>query len=317
MSDILKRFLNKEKQNNSLFKAKPGGFGSPEYKANFDKKMQKISEDVQRFKNRNRFSESFNKQVTANVKNIAGKTFFDSGEKSNPYFRSRYRTSRDEKNMKRLINPDGSSTPAGEKRYGFDTTERFRNINPDGSFGDLKYDQIREDLVQNRMLDPRSGKVMTYVAPPASGYKGLEEQAKLSADMSFGLSDALRRYSSTDPRQAQLLSNTPEGVRNALAQGKQTLRNIRNVKVRGNAITQPFVQELSKDQLELYKEADKKARQYAATMRGFDNIQENIRAGNFSTSPESPSTFQQLSKNIKDFKFATPLFKKKIKKYKK
>ena len=331
MSDMLKKFLNKGKQNNSLFKPAPGAFGSQEEQAKFDQRMNQMRQNIQKFKNRNRYSESFNKQVTANVKNIAGNTFFHSGEKSNPYFRSRYRTSRDEKNMKRLINPDGSSTPAGKDRYVYDKTGRFRNINPDGSFGDLKYDQIREDLVQNRMLDPKSGKVMTYVAPPASGYKGLEEQARLSADMSFGLSDALRRYSSTDPKQAQLLSNTPEGVRAALAQGKQKLRDIGNVKVGKNAVTQGEVYGVSEDQLELYKEADKKARQYAADMQRFDNIgraiqetkqdlnnfQENIRAGNFSTSPESPSTFQQLSKNIQDFKFATPLFKKKIKKYKK
>ena len=116
-----------------------------------------------------------------------------------------------------------------------------------------------------------------------------------------------------------------------LAQGKQKLRDIGNVKVGKNAVTQGEVYGVSEDQLELYKEADKKARQYAADMQRFDNIgraiqeskqylnnfQENIRAGNFSTSPESPSTFQQLSKNIQDFKFATPLFKKKIKKYKK
>ena len=99
------------------------------------------------------------------------------------------------------------------------------------------------------------------------------------------------------------------------------------MKVGKNAVTQPYVQKLSEDQLELYKEADKKARQYAANMQRFDNIgkaiqesrqdlanfQENIRAGNFSTSPESTSTFQQLSKNIQDFKFATPLLRKKLK----
>lgn len=341
MSDILKRFLNKGKQNNSLFKPSPGAFGSEEEQAKFDQRMNQMRQNIQKFKNRNRYSQSFNKQVTANVKNIAGNTFFDSGKGRNSYFRSRFTTDDDTVYAKRK---DGKEflTPKGEQRYlqnpeysfltpdakGYRMEEQVpgkpeygskpvSDKNPSGSLNVVDYDKIYSDLAAIGNYDPRSGKILENISRPADGYKGLEEQAKLSADMSFGLSDALRRYNTTDPRQAELLSNTPEGVRNALAQGKQTLRDIGNVRVRGNAVTQPYVQKLSEDQLELYKEADKKARQYAATMQQFDNLGENIRAGNFSTSPESTSTFQQLNKNIKDFKFATPLFKEKVKKYKK
>lgn len=357
MSDILKRFLNKGKQNNSLFKPAPGAFGSQEEQAKFDQRMNQMRQDIQKFKNRNRYSQSFNKQVTANVKNIAGNTFFDSGEKRNSFLRSRFLTDddkpyayKDRETGQDILTPRGQQRYLGKVEYSFLTpdAEGYRlqeevpgkpeygakpvsDKNPTGSFDVLDYDKIYSDLAANRNYDPKSGELLEKISSPADGYKGLEEQAKLSSQMSFGLSDALRRYSSTDPKQAQLLSNTPEGVRNALAQGKQTLRDIGSVRVKGNAVTQPFVQELSKDQLELYKEADKKARQYAADMQRFDNIgraiqeskqelnnfMENARSGNFSTSPESPSTFQQLSKNIQDFKFATPLFKKKIKKYKK
>ena len=216
---------------------------------------------IQEFKNKNAYSRAFNKEVTKNVKNIAGNTFLDSGERKNPYFRSRYRTSDDEN----LIGTDGVFTNLGREKY---DNYMYRNVGEDGRIGNYNQEKLRKDLVENRQLDPISGKIMTYVAPPADGYKGYEEQARLSADMSFGLSDKLRRYNSNN----ELLSVDPETVKQSLSGAKKTLSDIAGVGQHGGE-----VYGLSEDQLELYRAADEKAQSQALIQEGWDNMTQRMR----------------------------------------
>ena len=226
-----------------------------------DSSLDSTRKALQEFKNKNVYSKSFNKEITKNVKNIAGNTFLNSGEKKNPYFRSRYRTNNDEN----LIGTDGVFTNLGRERY---DNYMYRDVDKDGKIGNYNQEKLREDLVENRQLDPKSGKIMTYVAPPADGYKGLEEQARLSADMSFGLSDKLRRYNSNN----ELLSVDPETVKQSLSGAKKTLSDIAGVGQHGSK-----VYGLSEDQLELYGAADEKAQSQALIQKEFDNMAQRVR----------------------------------------
>ena len=226
-----------------------------------DSKLDSMRKDTQEFKNKNVYSKSLNEEITKNVKNIAGNTFLNSGEKKNPYFRSRYRTNNDEN----LIGTDGVFTNLGRERY---DNYMYRDVDKDGKIGNYNQEKLREDLVENRQLDPRSGKIMTYVAPPADGYKGLEEQARLSADMSFGLSDKLRKYNSNN----ELLSVDPETVKQSLSGAKKTLSDIAGVGQHGSK-----VYGLSEDQLELYGAADEKAQSQALIQKEFDNMAQRVR----------------------------------------